>query len=409
MSEIKNESITETAARDESAARDVSADREKIEEALMEFDRQKKREKKPNPNKKKKKKKKKRFNMSIITGITLTIVIVCASVVLATGAITLGMEYMGVNKPDNAVTFNIPQGSDNDKIADILIKNGIIKNKTLFKAALRITKTQNLYPGDITLSPNRSYPDIIESLSKVRESYKTVTITIPEGMTLRTVARQLEKKGVCSADDLIFQFNAQQDFTKDLNIKHSDDAYYSMEGYFFPDTYEFYADDSAYNVTKTVMENFKGKFTADMYKRMDEIGMDMNEVITLASIVQWEAGSVEDMPKVASVFLNRLNSPDTFPSLESDATKKYVTKVISKVESSTAMVEHYTNCYDTYKCLGLPAGPVCNPGLDAIKAVLYPDSTDYYYFCNNLQTGESFFAKTYKEHKKNLRKAGLSE
>ena len=73
------------------------------------------------------------------------------------------------------------------------------------------------------------------------------------------------------------------------------------------------------------------------------------------------------------------------------------------------MIDHYTNCYDTYVCMGLPAGPVCNPGLDAINAVLYHEDTDYYYFCNNLETGESFFAETYKQHKKNLKKAGLSE
>jgi UPF0755 protein len=365
--------------------------------------------KKKKKKKGKKKKKKLRFNTSIIGGLTITVVIVAMSVVFATGAITLGMEYLGINKSDNEITFNIPKGSNNDEIADILIENQIIKNKKLFKVALKIQKPDALYPGDISLSPNLSYPDIIEKLSVMRESYETATVTIPKGATLLEVSKLLEKNGICSAEDFLFQFNADQDFDIDKTINHSDDVYYTMEGYFFPDTYEFYVNDTAYNVTKIVREHFSEKITDDMYKRMNELGMDLNEVITLASIVQWEAASEEEMPTVASVFINRLNDPDTFPSLQSDATKSYIKKVIKKVESSSAMIDHYTNCYDTYTCIGLPAGPICNPGLDAINAVLYPEDTEYYYFCNNLETGKSYYAKTYKQHQKNLKKAGLSE
>lgn len=367
---------------------------------------------KPTSSKKKnksKKKKKLRFNVSIVGGLTLTIVIVTMSIVFATGAITLGMEYLGINKSDNEIKLNIPEGSNNDEIADILVENNIIENKNLFKIALKIVKPEALYPGDITLSPNTSYPNIIENLSMMRESYETVTVTIPEGATLLQVAKKLEKNGVCSANDFLFQFNASQDFELDNTVTHNDDVYYAMEGYFFPDTYEFYVDDSAYNVTKIVREHFESKITSDMYKRMEVLGMDLNEVITLASIVQTEAGTTEDMPLVASVFINRLNDPDTFPSLQSDATKNYIKKVIKKAETSTTMIDHYTNCYDTYICMGLPAGPVCNPGIDAINAVLYPEDTDYYYFCNNLETGKSYFAETYKQHQKNLKKAGLSE
>ncbi len=335
--------------------------------------------------------------------------VVSISVVLATGAITLGMEYMGINKSDQDITFNIPEGSSSDDIADLLVSNGIISNKQLFMAVLKFNDSPSLYPGDITLSPNTSYPDIISELSTMRESYETVTVTIAEGETLLDVATKLEENGVCSSDDFLFQFNADQDFSIDSKITHNTDVYYSMEGYFFPDTYEFYVGDSGYNVTKIVRENLDSKITDEMFERMDEIDMDFNEVMTLASIVQAEAGSVEDMPIVASVFINRLNDPDTFPQLQSDATTNYVENVIEVVETSTAMIDHYSNVYDTYVCMGLPAGPICNPGLDAIEAVLYADDTDYYYFCNNLETGESFFAETYKEHQENLEKAGLTE
>jgi UPF0755 protein len=95
--------------------------------------------------------------------------------------------------------------------------------------------------------------------------------------------------------------------------------------------------------------------------------------------------------------------------LQSDTTTNYINNVISKQSDNESTIEHYTDYYDTYQCKGLPAGPICNPGLDAINAVLYPEETDYYYFCNNLETGETFYAKTLEEHEKNLVKAGLAE
>jgi UPF0755 protein len=355
------------------------------------------------------KKKEHMFNTSIITGLTITIVVISVSIVLATSGITLGMEYLGYNKSDKEVTFNIPEGADSEQIIDLLIDNNIITNRTLFKAALRIVDEPILYPGDITLSPNTSYPEIIKTIGKQRELYETVTLTFQEGTNLRAIAAKLEKNNVCKASDFLWQFNRKLDLPIDSKISHSSDVYMDMEGYFFPDTYEFYVNDSAYNVSKIVRENFDSKITPEMYARMSELGMDLNQVITLASIVQCEAGNTEQMPTIASIFLNRLKDPQTFPNLQSDATKNYVEKVIDRVETSTAMLDHYKNVYDTYVCFGLPAGPVCSPGLDAINAVLYPEDTKYYYFCHNLDTGEVFYAESYEQHQKNLKKAGLKE
>ncbi len=388
-------------------------DRPVISSRMDSADREEIRRPRPSSGGKKKgknkKKKKLRFNVSIVTGLSIAIVIICASIVLSTGAITVGMEYLGINKSEQEITFNIPDGSSNDDIADILVKNNIIKNKKLFKVALRLNNDPVLYPGDISLAPNNSYVDIIDKLSVMRESRETITLTFKEGTNLYSVANKLEKKGVCSAEDFLFQFNTKQDYDLDTRIVHNDDAYYDMEGYFFPDTYEFYLNDSAYNVTKTLREHMQSKITDEMYEKMDKMGMDLNEVMTLASIVQAEAGTAEDMPIVASVFINRLNNPDEFPNLQSDATKNYIKKVIRKAETSTAMVDHYTNVYDTYVCFGLPAGPIGNPGMDAINAVLNHADTTYYYFGNNLDTGEAFYAETYEQHKDNLKLAGLSE
>ena len=241
----------------------------------------------------------------------------------------------------------------------------------------------------------------------MRESYKTVTVTFKEGENLLDVAKKLEENGVCTASDFLFEFNKQQGYDFESKLKENKNAFYNMEGYFFPDTYNFYVGDTAYNITKTVREHFEKQINDKMYTRMKKLGLDLNEVMTLASIVQLESENSQEMPKVASVFLNRLNDPDTFPMLQSDATKNYIKNVIKKQSDNQASIDHYTDYYDTYKCMGLPAGPICNPGLDAINAVLYPAETDYYYFCNNLKTGKSYYAKTLEEHEKNLVKAGL--
>ena len=354
-----------------------------------------------------KKEKPSKFNGTIFGGVILTCIILTTSIVLAITGISIATEYYGIGKSDNDVIFNIPEGSTNENIADLLYENGIINNKTLFLLALKIEKPETLYPGDITLQASMGYPDVIEKLSTQRKKMKTVNVTITEGMNLLEVANLLEKNKVCKADDFLFEFNKDQgfDFEKDLGV--SKDAFYKMEGYFFPETYNFYVDDTAYNVTKIVREQFQNVLNADIMRQVKANKLSLNQIVTLASIVQMEAGSEKEMPKVASVFINRLNDPDTYPNLQSDTTDKYIEKVIKKKAVDTTSADHYAQVYDTYKCTGLPASPICNPGLAAIKAVLNPEKTDYYFFCNNLATGETFYARTNEEHNANLRKAGL--
>ena len=131
-----------------------------------------------------------------------------------------------------------------------------------------------------------------------------------------------------------------------------------------------------------------------MLGRMEDLGLTLDETLALASIVQAEAPTSNQMKLVSSVFWNRLNDKETFPRLESDPTKKYA--ALSGIE-----------LYDTYKSEGVPPGAICNPGADAINAVLYPEETEYYFFCSNLTTQEFYYAKTLKQHEKNLAEAGL--
>ena len=152
--------------------------------------------------KKKKKRKKSKVNNSVFGGIILVIVILTVSLVLAVGGISIGMEYYGIGKTDEDIRFNIPAGSTNSEIADILVNEGVIKNKKLFMLALKFEKPAAIYPGDITLQPSSGYSEIIEKLSQMRESYKTVSITFTEGENLLDIAKKLEDNEVCTADCL---------------------------------------------------------------------------------------------------------------------------------------------------------------------------------------------------------------
>lgn len=370
-----------------------------------------------NINNKKPKKKKVEVNYSIFTGLIVTVVVLLVSVSLAFFGISLGLEYLGVNKSDEVIKLNIKEGSNTDDIAQQLIDEDIIDNKFLFKLIVHLKDAGSLMkPGDIELKPCWSYADKIDALVEQRESFETVSVVFPEGTTLLDAAKLLETKGVISDyQELIYTFNSEK-FGYDFEslIDNKGKKFYAMEGYFYPDTYNFYLDDSSFNIVKTVREHFNSKFTEYMKNTMRENGMTMDEVITLASIVQAESGSVKDMPKVASVFLNRLKDPANFPRLESDATETYYKDVI-KVEAESSKtftdseIKEFKDYYDTYVANGLPAGPVCNPGLEAINAVLYPEKTDYLYFCSNIKNKKTYFAKTLSTHKKNLKKAGLDD
>jgi UPF0755 protein len=192
----------------------------------------------------------------------------------------------------------------------------------------------------------------------------------------------------------------------------------------FPDTYDFFVvnglednpamDTAAYAevAARTVYAHFNRQMSGEMYRRMNDMGFTLDEFITLASMVQWEAAELEDMQKVAAVFLNRMRNPDRFPLLQSDVTEKYANQSIRPylIGDNIVLFESMMTTYNTYDSPGLPPGPVNNPGMMAMLAVLDAPRLgfdDYFYFCANIDTGEVFFAKTLVEHEANLARAGI--
>lgn len=234
----------------------------------------------------------------------------------------------------------------------------------------------------------------------------TVTVTVPEGYTVYQIAQLLEEKGVCANTDFIAAVNdPPTDNTFAAAITNADQRPFLLEGYVFPDTYEFYTNEPAQKVLGKFLSNMKTKLTDSDYMRAAELGYTMDDILTIASLIQAEAGFKKWDSLVSSVIYNRLRS-DSYPFLQLDATNRYI-KEDGNPEVA-AYNEKFAKYYDTYKCKKLPAGPICNPGRDAIIAALNPEETGFYFYCTDLKTGIFYFAVTYDEHKVNLKKAGIT-
>ena len=351
----------------------------------------------PSNSKKKRKRKKKRNTGKIAFRLIIFCVIIIIACICAFFLINIGMEVTGLGRHDDTeLTIEIPKGATSEDIANILVDNEIINNPIVFRVLSNKQNANSYKAGKHKVTANMSYSDLIDVLQQdpIQEKI-SVDVTFPEGYTLDQCAAVLEEAGVCRADEFIEAFNSA-DFGYNFEKKVEDKAtkYYKMEGYCFPDTYTFFKDSEPEVVCKKIYANFAEKVNANMLGRMEDLGLTLDETLALASIVQSEAPTSNQMKLVSSVFWNRLNDKETFPRLESDPTKKYA--ALSGIE-----------LYDTYKSEGVPPGAICNPGADAINAVLYPEETEYYFFCSNLTTQEFYYAKTLKQHEKNLAEAGL--
>lgn len=241
----------------------------------------------------------------------------------------------------------------------------------------------------------------------------TVTVTFPEGYTVIDIAKRLEENGVCSADDFMAECNKPYD---GITIDNANDRIFLLEGYIFPDTYEFYLNSSASSVIKTFIDNYNAKVTDEIKAQANKLGYTMDEMLTLASIIQKECDKdTAECANVSSVFHNRLKNP-SFPKLQSDVTTFYITKNLGeyleydsnkKYDEQNDGIKHYMELYSTYYCNGLPVGPICNPGIKAIKAAVNPADTEYLYFLTD-STGEKFYyASTIAQHNANGKAVGL--
>ena len=353
------------------------------------------------------------------------LLVVLLLLLLAAGAAVLFAynEIHGNGAPGSTeVTVSIPQGSGVSVIAQKLKDAGVIRSAYLFRWYVgQKGAASKLQYGDFTLQKSAcSYDAIIAVLSTYAKA-ETVRVTIPEGTTAIAIAQKMEAAGLCSAEDFLKEAN-EGDFSAYTfwqyvpEDKDAPDRFMKCEGYLFPETYEFLKDDTVHNYVATFYAQFDAQITDEMYAELKKQDMTLPQLITLASFVQEEAGNSQDS-NVAQVFRNRLAEGSPYPRLQSntsshiqsDADNNYLWNWVAPYYGGWDDIpENILAAYDTYSCTGLPAGPISNPGLAAIKAALEPqpdeEAKNAYFFVTDLK-GSYYYARTLSEHNANCQKA----
>lgn len=286
------------------------------------------------------------------------------------------------------VYLRVQPGMSTSEVAALLEENGVIESASSFRWRAKLSGLdQKLKAGNYVFAVRMPYDAIVDILT----SGKSVDfkLTIPEGYTVKQIAALLEEKKLAAAAQ--FESEAKRFAPYDY-MQPNPVEDYAAEGFLFPDTYYIGEDQSAAELLITMAAQFDAQFTPEMRARAQALGLSVREVVTLASLVEREAMLDEERPVIAQVFLNRLRS--SMP-LQSCATVQYILGE-PKAELTVADTK-IASPYNTYLHMGLPPGPIANPGLASLQAVLYAEPTDYLYFVAD-KHGKHRFSKSYEEH-----------
>lgn len=313
-----------------------------------------------------------------------------------------------VNPADETeIAFSVESGNSLTRVANNLEKQELIKNSTVFKYYCDFAGLgQKIQAGDYLIKRSMDMFEIADLLTTGDGQPITTDITIIPGTTIETIAADLKEKGIFADEaeflNICLTGEGVQDYyfiADALQTVDTASRKYLLEGYLAPNTYEIYTNATPLSIIKKLLSQTDKVFNADWQARAQELNMTMDEVLTLASMIEKEAKKA-DFAKVSAVFHNRLKDG---MKLQSDPTIHYVTgERRMSLRSSDLAVE---SPYNTYRIEGLPAGPICNPSPEAINAALYPDESyvaeEYLYFCStDPSTGTLHFSRTLDEHER---------
>ncbi|MBS7263197.1 MAG: endolytic transglycosylase MltG [Eubacteriales bacterium] len=352
----------------------------------------------------------KAFGIRTVRGLLTTVL----SVLLVAAVLAVGITFVyrrfvpPVDASDHTEhEFLIVRGSSLISIANQLEREGYIRSGIVFRLYMDFMNLANrLQPGRFVLERSMTIEQIAERLVAGGETVDVKMLRITEGMTIEQIAELFyDNKIVLDKEEFLEACRVGTDFKGYDEIGAIIDSTgrkYMLEGYLFPDTYEFYVAGSVKTSVRKLLAQFQEIYTGDMKARAEELGMTTDEVVTLASLIEKEAGSAEDFARVSAVFHNRLKAG---MKLESDATLNYIiggNRLVFGADDT-----EIDSPYNTYKYEGLPAGPICSVGARAIRAALYPDETmmeegkEYYYFTlTDPATRELYYSRTIEEHRK---------
>ena len=326
-----------------------------------------------------------------VGGILYGAFVISISILLAMLMWMAAVDVLGFGDLDEQVNVTIPTGFALDDITDMLYDAGLIKYKFLFNIYAGFSKAESkIKAGSYVLNRNFDYRALVQNMTEQARVREETTVTIPEGFTLAQIFTLLDDYGVCPANDLweaatnhVFNYSFLDDDTIGDRLR--------LEGFLFPETYNFYLESTPAQAITTLLREFNKRFSEEYINRAEDMGYSVRDIIIVASMIEREAGNDEERPRIAAVIYNRLKSKD-FPKIQIDATIHYAIAGTDRPFSTDIDTPYNTYLYD-----GLPPGPISNPGMASILAALYPETTNEYYYALNKEGTHDFF-RTRAQH-----------
>lgn len=344
-----------------------------------------------------------------LSGLMYFIFVVSVSVILACLAWSAATDVLALKSDNTAATVTLAKDSfsyseyevetedgqvltkkshtaDIDYVAGKLKEAGIIKYKWLFKLYCSFSHAENkIDPGTYELKSAYDYRALVIKMQSGSGAMVTIKITFPEGYTMRSIFKKLDSMGVCEYDELMdAAANATFNYSFLEGVEKGDAS--RLEGFLFPDTYEFYEGMPASSAINKLLEGFHYKLTAEMLEWQEKSGYSMKEIVTIASMIEKEAADDNERGKIASVIYNRMKKD--WP-LQIDSTTLY--EYPDHEGAPTAEMLAKDSPYNTRKSAGLPPTPICSPGLASLRAALKPSDTNFMFYALNSETGTHEF------------------
>ena len=329
-------------------------------------------------------------------GVAIAIAAAVIVAVLAAGGFAAWWIHAPASPDPSEVIVDIPRGASSAQVSALLQTNGAIANARLFRLYLRLSREQHaLRAGELRFRRNMTPHEALHELLKGEIVLHKVTVA--EGLTSMDIATLFEDARIARADEF-------RKLVEDATFAHSLGVPADrLEGFLFPDTYEFTKEAGARVVITTMVKRFQQAWTADFADKAKTLGLGELEAVTLASIVEKESGNPTERPVIAGVFYNRLKKG---MRLETDPTIIYGLMLRGTWDGNIRKkdLQDATNPYNTYVIKRLPPGPIANPGAESLHAVAYPAIHSYLYFVAEGSCGKSVFASTLVEQERNIQK-----
>ena len=357
----------------------------------------------------------------LLKAVLYMVVVLIISAYLSYYIILMGNDMFALKTGDTPISVTVPEGATEEDVISLLLERGLIDSEWAFSFYMDHYKDGaelTFIPGEHVLNTNMNYSQLLGALTISSRDRQTVTLTFPEGFTVDDVIDLFVKNGVGTREGFIEAINNypyKHEFVRLLDQNGwPEDRAYRLEGYLYPDTYDFYTDTEEYLAINKLLNNFNDKIWVDWkttYGEVcDEMGLSLDDIVTLASMVQAEGKTAEDFEYISYVFHNRLNHSRDFPNLESDATIQYAFELagLDRVQDASQINIDFDSPYNTYRYKGLPPGAICNAGLDAFLAAIYPSppldenekAINAYFFVSN-DAGQTYYAATLSAHERN--------